>query len=40
MDGAVGQATLGVRTAQALLTVSFRMNPLFATPLDLSEPGW
>jgi hypothetical protein len=38
-DGAVGRTTLEVRTGKALLTVSFGINPLFATPLDLSEPG-
>jgi hypothetical protein len=38
-DGTVGWTTLGVRTGKALLTVSFRMNPLFAAPPDLFEPG-
>jgi hypothetical protein len=36
-NGAVCRTTLGVR---ALLTVSFRMNPLFAALPDLFEPGW
>ena len=38
-DGVDGRTTLGVRIAKALLTDSFRMNPLFAAPLDLFEPG-
>jgi hypothetical protein len=38
-DGAVGRTILRVRTAPAILTVSFRMNPLLAAPPDLSEPG-
>jgi hypothetical protein len=36
-DGAMCRTTLGVR---ALLTVSFRMNPLFAALPDWFEPGW
>jgi hypothetical protein len=39
-DGAVDRTTFGVRTATAVLTVSFRMSPLFAAPPDLFEPGW
>jgi hypothetical protein len=39
-NGTAGRTTLGGRTPKALLTVSFRMNPLFAAPLDLFESGW
>src|SRR5271157_2210962 len=39
-DGTAGRTTPSVRTAEALLTVSFRMNPLFAAPPDLCERGW
>jgi hypothetical protein len=38
-DGTVGRTTFGVRTAKALLTVSFWINPPFAAPPSLSEAG-
>jgi hypothetical protein len=38
-DSALGRTILGVRTGKALWTVSFEMNPPFAVPPDLSEPG-
>jgi hypothetical protein len=38
-DGTVGRTTLGGRTTKALLNVSFGINPPFAAPIDLFEPG-
>ena len=38
-DGTEGRTALGARFGGAWLTVSFRANPFFAAPPDLSEPG-